>query len=414
MRLTIDKSELASAVSLAGNSVSVNDVGHRNFKYAKLSCQDHSFVVETSNGDLWTEIDLYLKEPQAPWRSMIPHAQLQGVISNLDDGAIDLMAEDDVLKLSQGGYNAQLQIRDATDFQSAPSAIPCQPYSGEADSPGRGIPQKPTWSPGRPLSVILKAVVSSVSTLPDRPYLTGVHLSVWGGKLTAVAANGGRIAIGTFPLGNSEESARKGALLPPALASHIAKMADMDEVNLWFASRYVRAEAPGVAITGLLIDAIFPPWRRAIPDEFIGSTVRVDRQRLIRALNRVNGVADKRSKTSLAVELSLRPGKLCLFAQRGGKDSAREAIDVELIDGLSPGDPYAHDETFPVELSYLIDAAKVTSGDLLDIQVSAIAEEKLSSGGFRNVPAVGLKNVIDCEESTPVIQHWIMARGRNK
>lgn len=169
------------------------------------------------------------------------------------------------------------------------------------------------------LSKLFAPVMSSV--LPqsdDKPYLCGVYFHQAGDQLTAVGADGPRLAIYSADL-PAGAGGMPGIIVPTKVAN--LAIGFKAPVSVSVGENRIRLQAPDIEICAKLIEGTFPAYARVVPLTN-DRTVRVVKADLAAAAQRVGVVASEAA--GKAIRLNIAPGSIELVAK--DKDG-REAVD---------------------------------------------------------------------------------------
>nr|KIU66169.1 DNA polymerase III, beta subunit [Brucella anthropi] len=137
------------------------------------------------------------------------------------------------------------------------------------------------------LAALVAPCVHCISTEETRYYLNGVYLHAVDGRLVAVATDGHRLMRNAGPAGDLDY----GVILPRKLVGLLPKGA----VTVELSQNKVRVTFGSTVITSKLIDGTFPDYVRVIPTGN-SNILTVDRQALMKAVERVAAVADDKSR----------------------------------------------------------------------------------------------------------------------
>lgn len=201
-----------------------------------------------------------------------------------------------------------------------------------------------------------------------RYYLNGMYWELRSGRLRAVATDGHRLAVCTFPemLANQEDTQvivpRKGVLELARLMQ-----SDDDDVTIILGSNHVRATTRDFTFTSKLVDGKFPDYERVLPrspDKIVEGS-RLD---LRQAFTRTAILSNEKYR---GVRLKLSSDNLEIVANNPEQEQAEEQVSVQYTgDGLEIG----------FNVGYLLDVLGVLSGEtvrfsLSDPNSSALLEE---------------------------------------
>ncbi|WP_247997696.1 DNA polymerase III subunit beta [Brucella tritici] len=137
------------------------------------------------------------------------------------------------------------------------------------------------------LAALVAPCVHCISTEETRYYLNGVYLHAVDDRLVAVATDGHRLMRNVGPTGDLDY----GVILPRKLVGLLPKGA----VTVELSQNKVRVTSGPTVITSKLIDGTFPDYVRVIPTGN-SNVLTVDRQALMKAVERVAAVADDKSR----------------------------------------------------------------------------------------------------------------------
>jgi len=137
------------------------------------------------------------------------------------------------------------------------------------------------------LAALVAPCVHCISTDETRYYLAGVYLHAVEERLVAVATDGHRLMRNAGPTGDLDY----GVILPRKLVGLLPK----GTVTVELSQNKVRVTSGSTVITSKLIDGTFPDYVRVIPTGN-SNVLTVDRQALMKAVERVAAVADDKSR----------------------------------------------------------------------------------------------------------------------
>jgi len=240
-------------------------------------------TIEGTNLDMWIKVDLparlargSLCVPFHPLLALIGHVAADQVVTLSGD------AEGAVLAFGQSSYEMlALEVDDFPGFD--PIDAPVIKVDGDA------------------MKRAIAYVAPAISTEETRYYLNGVWLE---GDV-AVATDGHR--LGSHPLGFSLGDAK--GIVPVGAVRTIMAMPPATSLQIDVAKVRFVVKAPGITLSGKLIDGTFPDWRRVVPtfqNEF--SELRADKTVLRQVLARLAALdSDARSVTLAWQDDTLAP-----------------------------------------------------------------------------------------------------------
>jgi DNA polymerase-3 subunit beta len=281
-------------------------------------------------------------------RLLVPARTLAGIVEAAPHGDITLEADPEAgrLHVAAGGTEYDLVTGNPEDFPEMP------------DTPHH------LFSIGAATLVdLLRRTAFAAARDDTRPGMTGVMLELEGSKLSAVATDGVRLALGSIPLG----SAASGRwVIPRRTAVHLtAILAGIDsEVSVFVAPDRggISFAAPGVRVHSRLLVASFPDYRQVL-DRRSRGRVLLDASELRDALARVSIPTD-------IVRIGLRPDTVVLESSATDLGNARTTVSARVEGELL---------TTALNARLLLDA--LTSG--LDGQIACDFGDELTPIVFR-------------------------------
>lgn len=190
-----------------------------------------------------------------------------------------------------------------------------------------------------------------------RPVLTGVYIKIEGSKLTLACADGYRLSVRDFNIGEQPgEIPESDAILPARAINTVRAMtSDNDEIGISFPSQRnsMTFFAPNIALSTQLIEGRFPDFATIIPRSFRTESVMY-RDDLLKVSERAYIFSkDDANKASLMIKPSLRAGEPAEVVVAGR--SIERGDSEGILDATATGEPV--DVSFNV--SYLIDLLRV-------------------------------------------------------
>ena len=205
-----------------------------------------------------------------------------------------------------------------------------------------------------------------------RYYLNGMYLELRAGRLRAVATDGHRLAVCTFP-GTLKDLEDTQVILPRKGVLELARLMqdDDEEVAIILGTNHLRATTPHFTFTSKLVDGKFPDYERVLP-RAADKILMGSRMELRQAFTRTAILSNEKYR---GVRLKLGHDTLEIVANNPEQEQAEESLPVSYSgDALEIG----------FNVGYLLDVLGVLSGDevrfsLSDPNSSALLEE--SQGG---------------------------------
>ena len=269
MRVSIDRSQLAHALATVTRAIeSRNSIPI--LANVLLAVEDGQLRLTGTDLDVEITTSLPVLDCQ-PGSVTVPGKMLADIAKRATG---DITLEKDVasaggrLTVASGRSRYKLDVLPAEDFPSF--------SAGKFDT-----------TLELDLAALVAQCVHCISTDETRYYLAGVYLHAVEGRLVAVATDGHRLMRNVGPAGDLNY----GVILPRKLVGLLPKSA----VTVELSQNKVRVTSGSTVITSKLIDGTFPDYVRVIPTGN-SNVLTVDRQALMKAVERVAAVADDKSR----------------------------------------------------------------------------------------------------------------------
>lgn len=265
MRVSIDRSQLAHALATVNRAIeSRNTIPI--LANVLLAVEDGK--LRLTGTDLDVEITTSLPVLDCQPGSVTVPGKMLADIAKRATGDITLALDEGRLTVASGRSRYKLDVLPAEDFPSF--------SAGKFDT-----------TLELDLAALVAPCVHCISTDETRYYLAGVYLHAVDGRLIAVATDGHRLMRNTGPAGDLDY----GVILTRKLVGLLPKGA----VTVELSQKKVRVTSGPTVITSKLIDGTFPDYVRVIPTGN-SNILTVDRQALMKAVERVAAVADDKSR----------------------------------------------------------------------------------------------------------------------
>ena len=204
-----------------------------------------------------------------------------------------------------------------------------------------------------------------------RYYLNGMYWELRDGRLRAVATDGHRLAVCTFPDRIDLEDMQ--VIIPRKGVLELARLMQKDDedVSVILGTNHIRATTPEFTFTSKLVDGKFPDYERVLPRN-ADKSLQGSRLDLRQAFTRTAILSNEKYR---GVRLKLGDNSLEIVANNPEQEEAEEQVSVAYS-----GEPLE----IGFNVGYLLDVLGVLSGDeirfsLSDPNSSALLEE--SDGG---------------------------------
>jgi DNA polymerase-3 subunit beta len=245
---------------------------------------------------------------------VVPARLFTDVVKNLSTDEIVIESSDGTVKVTAGRAAFALNSWVAGDF---PQTSTFDTSSG--------------FSVGRePFIETLGKVGRAASRDETRPILTGVLVTIAGGRLKMVATDTYRLSVKETPLEGGPQQEIE-AIVPVKALSEVARLAsalgagDIEVVIGENQALFKLVDVSGdVWIASRLIDGQFPNYNQLLPETF-DHTVTLDKEEFMAAARRVSLLAQKNTP----LRLGFSAGRLTLRAVTQDVGQAEEVLDVE-------------------------------------------------------------------------------------
>ncbi|MBB5700639.1 DNA polymerase-3 subunit beta [Ochrobactrum daejeonense] len=269
MRVSIDRSELAHALATVNRAIeSRNTIPI--LANVLLAVEDGKLRLTGTDLDVEITTSLPVLDCQ-PGSVTVPGKMLADIAKRATGDItleLDAASGGGRLTVASGRSRYKLDVLPAEDFPSF--------SAGKFDT-----------TLELDLATLVAPCVHCISTDETRYYLAGVYLHAVDGRLVAVATDGHRLMRNVGPAGDLNY----GVILPRKLVGLLPKSA----VTVELSQNKVRVTSGSTVITSKLIDGTFPDYVRVIPTGN-SNVLTVDRQALMKAVERVAAVADDKSR----------------------------------------------------------------------------------------------------------------------
>jgi DNA polymerase-3 subunit beta len=333
MRFACDRTTLVEKLSILARGVSTRSA------LPVLS----GILLQARDGrlDLYsTDMELSIKATVAATaevdgEAVVPARLFTDVMRNLATPDVHVESVDGVVRITAGKAVFSLNSWVASDFPPTSSFD-----MGSAFAVGMA-----------PFIETLAKVGRAASRDETRPILTGVLVTIGGGKLKMVATDSYRLSVKETPLegGPAEEIQ---AIVPVKALTEVQRLgagADDAELRLVITENQALFEVGDVWVATRLIDGQFPNYRQLLPESF-DHAVELARDELLGVTRRVSLLAQKNTP----LRLHFTEGKLTIRAVTQDVGQAEEEIEAPFS-----GEPFE----IGFNPLFLIDGLEGVSGD---------------------------------------------------
>jgi len=308
--LTISKQQLLTPLLIAAGAVD---------KKQSLAILSNMLLKLTKNQlsltatDLEIEITAYVPciTDQESGAITVPAKKMIDIIRSLEDDANPtLICKDNTLAIKAGRSQFKLTTLSAEDYPAIEDEASDVEFTLKTAD----------------LARLLQSTYFAMAQQDVRIYLNGLFLELDTQSITAVTADGHRMAICRLPCQLLNQHHRllipkKGIQEMLRLLSHITD----DQVVLSASKNHFKLTTSQYIFSSKLIEARFPPYTKAIPKDQ-DKTVLIDRDQLKRALSRIVIMANEKLR---AVLLQIQPNTLTLVATNQDHEEGIESLVAE-------------------------------------------------------------------------------------
>ncbi|MCD7058525.1 DNA polymerase III subunit beta [Pelagibacterium xiamenense] len=269
-----------------------------------------------------TDLDIEVTETVpamtgTPGVTTVPAHTLYEIVRKLSDGAEVVLETDgaDQMSITSGRSRFHLACLNPDGFPDLKSGSFTHTFSIPAEA----------------LKDLIERTQFAISNEETRYYLNGIFIHTIdagdGIVMRAVATDGHRLARveAEAPSGSA---GMPGIIVPRKTVSEVLKLLDGVEgdVEVELSDTKIRFTLGGVVLLSKLIEGSFPDYERVTPKNN-DKLLRVDRDGLAKAVDRVSTIASERG--GKAVKLSLSEGMLELSVTNPDHGTANEELAVE-------------------------------------------------------------------------------------
>lgn len=238
----------------------------------------------------------------------VPARLTADFVSSLPDGVLDLVLEDNKLKITTEKYESTINGTSAEEFPVMPS------ITGGVE-----------WAiSSRVFKKGLQQITLAASSDDARPVLTGVYIHSFEGSVYMVATDSYRLAQRKLV-----KSAQDIDVLVPATAMNdlLRIIGDGDdEVQVAHDDQQVLFTVSDVALVARLIDGKYPDYRKLIPGSF-STTAKLKRADFIN-ITKVSSLFARESAGSITIKVSDKTVSINSIASQLGENTAEASASV--------------------------------------------------------------------------------------
>jgi DNA polymerase-3 subunit beta len=205
---------------------------------------------------------------------------------------------------------------------------------------------------------MIQQSIFAVSDDETRYFMNGVFLEKAEGKINMVATDGRRLAF----VGKDSDKKIKdfqGIIIPPKILSTIFKRSgDEGIINISLNDKMIFINFASYHFSSVLIDGMFPNYRKVIPDQQDYS-LSIKREEMLDALKRVSLMVEKKSHR---IFLGISSGKMSVYSEESEMGTVEDEISCK-YDG--------DDITIALNYRYLEEPFRVMTDNEIMIRFSS-------------------------------------------
>lgn len=306
--------------------------------------ENDTLTVSATDTELSIRITAGGCEVETSGKSAIKAALLSNVVKSLTDETTEISATDSEATITTKTGSYAIKSYDPKDFPKFPDP----PTDGQTFD-----------IPAAALAEAVKATQSFTSKEPNRPVLTGAHVTFENDQFVIATTDAYRLAVATTPVSGGPKE-KISAVIPIRALKEASRLATLTEtIKVSITENAATFSAQGVSISTRLIAGNFPEYGRLVPKDFTMART-TPRAELLAALRRVNLFCAKASPQT-PIRLS--------FTKASGDDLLGDQLVVEAssIDNGAAAESLAYDTVDP----------KSTTGDIKGAEDNPGAEDVL-------------------------------------
>lgn len=302
MKLTIARSELLDALSVAGKGMSARST------LPILS----GILLSSSNGEMQlqsTDLEVSVRHSspalvEDEGQVVVPGRLITDIVRNLPEAAVTIETEGEVVVVRCQQSSFTIKTLNPTDFPRFPEVSVEKSVSLPADT----------------LASIVKQVSKAVSRDETRAILTGIMLVIDGHMVRMVATDSYRLCVREVLL-DDEIAESVEVVIPGRALEEVVKLAAGSEVvKIGLAENQIVFEFASTTFVTRRIEGNFPNYKQLIPKE-AETTVVVSSEELAAAVKRVSLMAQHNTPLKLSVNIEDQTLSLSATAQDVGDAS---------------------------------------------------------------------------------------------
>ncbi|MDF1756720.1 MAG: DNA polymerase III subunit beta [Legionellaceae bacterium] len=309
-QLTISKQELLQPLIIVAGAV---DKKQSMPILANILLKLSKDTLSLTATDLEIEITAHIpcKSSEEEGVITVPAKKIIDIVKSLeDDATLILSYKDGVITIKSGRSKFKITTLSAENYPSVEYDSSEVEFNLDTAS----------------LTRLLQATSFAMALQDVRVYLNGLFLEIDSKHITAVTADGHRMAICRVPCQLTDQHHR--LLIPKKGIQEILRLfgsVSSESVLISASQNHFRLVTSQYVFSSKLIEARFPPYMKAIPKSQDKHVV-IDRDILKRALSRIIIMANEKLR---AILLQIQPNQLTLIATNQDHEEGIETLVAE-------------------------------------------------------------------------------------
>lgn len=350
MKFSINKTELASAVSIVLKGVSTRSTLP---VLSGILLHTHKDTLTLQTTDL--ELSIKYSVPalvEEEGKTVIPGKLFSDIVKSMPDAAIQVKSAEDHVILSCDNSSFSIKVMNAEDFPSFPEVAVSQQLI----------------IPFELFSSMIKKVVRTVSRDESRPILMGVLISLDQEILRMVSTDSYRLAITEAALPECHADGFQ-AVIGGIFLSEIASLPRYSgNITIGLAENQIVITCGDTIFINRRIEGNFPNYRQLLPESYnMRATINVDS--LVAAVKRASILGSSSTPVKLDFNIASQTVQLSSIAQDVG--SAQESIEADIV---------GENVVIAFNYSYVLDGLSVIGTDNVHVEL----QSELKPGIFRS------------------------------
>lgn len=256
----------------------------------KLEVTDQDLYMTSSNTDI--SVETYINDRslvvEKPGKTVVPGRFFIDIIRKINSRRVDFSLVEDkilVIKADRGEY--KLHIMDPLDYPNIDFVSL----------------QNPLVLPALRIKNLIRQTVFACATSEKKPILTGVHLKLTAGKLTAIATDSFRLSQTQLDI---EDYNDFNITVPQKALRELDKALDgiNDSISFYFSINKLLVKFKNVLFQTRLLDGNYPDTSKLIPSHF-PIVVKFNKDELLEAVERVSLLSPRDKQSDREITYSI-------------------------------------------------------------------------------------------------------------